>query len=104
MFSQKPRPAKRNVRTPHAGRIVIADDSELYRERLKMVIQALPGLEVLGSVGDGCQALEMWPDKSPNSPSWTSNWRPQRPQSLALIREYHPATRVIIIADDDRMT
>ncbi len=39
--------------------IVIADDSEAYREMLKMVIEACPGLQVLGAVGNGCQALEM---------------------------------------------
>ena len=39
--------------------IVIADYSELYREMLKMVIEAFPSLFVLGTVGNGCQALEI---------------------------------------------
>jgi DNA-binding NarL/FixJ family response regulator len=46
---------------PVAGpriRILIADTSELYREMLKMVVEARPWLEVMGTVSDGCQAVE----------------------------------------------
>ncbi len=67
-----------------------------------MVIEALPGLEVLGSVGDGCQALEMVAEQKPQLALLDLQLRGLNGlQSLALIREYHPATRVIIIADDD---
>lgn len=82
--------------------IVIADDSELYREMLKMVIEAFPGLEVVGAVGDGCQVLEIVSARQPQLVLVDL----QLPglnglQSLALIREYHPATRVIIITSED---
>jgi DNA-binding NarL/FixJ family response regulator len=82
--------------------IVIADDSEVYREMLKMVIEAFPGLEVLGSVGDGCQALEMVAARRPQLVLLDLQLRGLNGlQSMALIREYHPATRVIIITGDD---
>src|ERR1039458_9569725 len=38
--------------------IVIADYSELYREMLKMVIEAFPSLFVLGTVCNGCRSEE----------------------------------------------
>jgi DNA-binding NarL/FixJ family response regulator len=82
--------------------IVIADYSELYREMLKMVIEAFPSLFVLGTVCNGCQALEMVASRQPQLILLDL----QLPglnglQSMALIREYHPATRVIIITSDD---
>jgi DNA-binding NarL/FixJ family response regulator len=82
--------------------IVIADNSELYREMLKMVIEVFPGLEVLGAVGDGCEVLEIVAARQPQLVLVDL----QLPglnglQSLALIREYHPATRVIIITSED---
>ncbi len=83
-------------------RVVIADGNEVYRELLKMVIEALPRLQVLGTVGTGCHVLEAITAQRPDLVLIDL----QLPglnglQSLALIREYHPATRVIIIADDD---
>jgi len=82
--------------------IVIADDSEVYREMLKMVIEDFPGLEVLGSVGDGCQALQMVAARRPDLVLLDLELRGiSGLQSMALILEYHPATRVIIITGDD---
>jgi len=67
-----------------------------------MVIEALPGLKVLGTVGNGCQALQLMAAREPHLvlldlelPGINGL------QSMALIREYHPATRVIIITGDD---
>jgi DNA-binding NarL/FixJ family response regulator len=82
--------------------IVIADDSELYREMLKMVVEALPGLEVLGTVGNGCQALEVVAAEHPDLVLMGLNLPGINClQSLALLRECHPATCVIIITADD---
>ena len=39
-------------------RIVVADDSSLYRHILKKVINAHPNLEVVAAVGDGQEAVE----------------------------------------------
>lgn len=96
--THRPRPNE----TPPSTRsvsIVIADESELYREMLKMVVEAFPGLEVVGAVGNGCEVLEMVTAQQPQLALVDL----QLPglnglQSMALIREYHPATRVIIIS------
>ena len=82
--------------------IVIADNSELYREMLRMVLETLPGLEVVGGVGDGFELLEIVAARQPQLVLVDL----QLPglnglQSMALIREYHTATRVIIITSDD---
>jgi len=82
--------------------VVIADDSELYREMLKMAIEALPGVEVLDTVGNGCQALNLVGAQHPDLVLLDLHLSGLNGlQSLALIREYHPATRVIIIAAED---
>jgi DNA-binding NarL/FixJ family response regulator len=82
--------------------IVIADSSELYREMLKMVIEVFPSLFVLGAVGNGCQALEMVAARQPQLILLDLQLAGINGlQSMALIREYHPETRVIIITSDD---
>jgi DNA-binding NarL/FixJ family response regulator len=91
--------------TSHSNRrvsIVIADDSELYREMLRMVIEALPGLEVLGLAGNGCEVLEMVAARQPQLVLVDLQLAGINGlQSMALIREHHPATRVIIITSED---
>jgi DNA-binding NarL/FixJ family response regulator len=82
--------------------IVIADDSELYREMLKMVVEACPGLEVLSTVGNGCQTLNVVAAQHPDLVLMDLGLPGLNGlQSLSLLREHHPATRVIIIASDD---
>ena len=40
-------------------KIVLAEDHVLVREGIKKIIEALPGLQVVGEVGDGPQLLEL---------------------------------------------
>lgn len=40
-------------------RLVVADDQDLVRTGLVMILRAQPGLEVVGEAADGIQALEM---------------------------------------------
>lgn len=40
-------------------KIVLAEDHVLVREGIKKIIEALPGLHVVGEVGDGLQLLEL---------------------------------------------
>ena len=40
-------------------RVVLADDQELVRAGLKMILDAQPGIEVVGDVADGASAVEM---------------------------------------------
>jgi sigma-B regulation protein RsbU (phosphoserine phosphatase) len=40
-------------------RLIVVDDEELARERLKFLLQDIPGVEVVGEAGDGNDALEL---------------------------------------------
>lgn len=44
---------------PSPIRIVIADDHPLFREGLRMLLDAEPGFHVIGEAGDGEQAVEL---------------------------------------------
>jgi DNA-binding NarL/FixJ family response regulator len=67
-----------------------------------MAVEALPRLEVLETVGDGCQTLKLVANRHPDlvlldlDLSWINGL-----QSLALIHEYYPRTRVIILAGEE---
>ena len=39
-------------------RVVVADDQEIVRTGLRMILDAQPGIEVVGEAGDGRQAVE----------------------------------------------
>nr|WP_205396298.1 response regulator transcription factor [Streptococcus lutetiensis] len=47
-------------------RVLIADDQELIRESLKIVLSAYPDIEVVGAVGDGTEVLEVLPTAKPD--------------------------------------
>ena len=40
-------------------RVLVADDQELIRTGLRMILDAQPGIEVVGEAGDGRQAVEL---------------------------------------------
>lgn len=82
--------------------IVIADGAEFYREMLKLALEALPSLAVLGVAGDGRQALKLVAAQHPDLVLLGFDLSGINGlQSMALIHEYYPATRVIIIAAED---
>jgi DNA-binding NarL/FixJ family response regulator len=45
--------------TPLTARILLADDHELVRGGLKLVLESAPDLRVVAEAGDGAQALEL---------------------------------------------
>lgn len=47
-------------------RVVIVDDEQLARERLKRLLQEFPGYEVVGEAGDGESALDVIDDEEPD--------------------------------------
>jgi DNA-binding NarL/FixJ family response regulator len=47
-------------------RVAIADDQVLLREMLEAMLTADPGIEVVGSVGDGAQILEVCQGRRPH--------------------------------------
>ena len=50
--------------TPY--RIIIADDHAMMRDGIKTLIQATPGLEVIGEAGDGFELLKVLKKKVPD--------------------------------------
>jgi two-component system, LytTR family, response regulator AlgR len=47
-------------------RVVIVDDEPLARERLRRLLQDLPGYEVVGEAGDGERALDLIDEEEPD--------------------------------------
>lgn len=51
---------------PEVVGILVVDDEPLARERLKLMIENLPGYEYLGEAKDGVDAMEMIKEKQPD--------------------------------------
>ena len=47
-------------------RVVIADDHSVVRQGIRGVVEEINGLDVVGEVGDGVEALAMVIDLSPD--------------------------------------
>jgi len=45
-------------------KIVLAEDHVLVREGIKKIIEAIPGLKVVGEVGDGAELLDLLKDRA----------------------------------------
>ena len=86
-------------------KIVIVDDQTLIREGLVTICERLPDVEVVGTAGDGEQALAAVAALQPDVV--LMDLRMPRMDGLAATRaihERHPGTRVIVLttySDDD---
>ncbi|HWM74508.1 MAG TPA: response regulator transcription factor [Nocardioides sp.] len=47
-------------------RVVLVDDQDLFREGVKVIIDAQPGMSVVGSVGDGIAAVRLVDEVTPD--------------------------------------
>jgi DNA-binding NarL/FixJ family response regulator len=47
-------------------RVVLVDDQDLFREGVKVIVDAQPGMTVVGSAGDGIGAVRLVDDLSPD--------------------------------------
>jgi two-component system, NarL family, nitrate/nitrite response regulator NarL len=47
-------------------KILIADDSSLFRERIKDLLKTLNNIEIIGEASDGVEAIQLIDDKSPD--------------------------------------
>ena len=54
-----PATAKQPVSAGDAIRVMIADDHALFRRGLEMVLQGEPGLDLVGEVSDGAEAVQL---------------------------------------------
>ncbi|HEX5997758.1 MAG TPA: response regulator transcription factor [Jiangellales bacterium] len=46
--------------------VLLVDDQELFREGVKVIIDAQPGMRVVGSAGDGREAVQLVEDLTPD--------------------------------------
>lgn len=85
-------------------KVLIADDQELIRESLKIVLSAYPEIEVVGAVGDGTEVLEQVPKHHPDVVLMDIRM-PKLDGVLCTkqIKETYPDIKVIILTtfDDD---
>lgn len=85
-------------------RVLIADDQELIRESLKIVLSAYPDIEVVGAVSDGTEVLETLPTSKPDVILMDIRM-PKMDGVLCTkaVKEHYPNIKVIILTtfDDD---
>ena len=96
------RPAPWSRKNRKRFRILIAGNDDSFRKSLRLFITQLPQLELIGEAVHGFEALDLVRERQPDlvlldlyMPG-IDGW-----QAAPLIHEFHPATRVIITANDD---
>jgi DNA-binding NarL/FixJ family response regulator len=89
---------------PKLIRILLVDDQRLMREGLRILLDLEPDLEVVGEVGDGRAAVEIFPELLPDVTLMDIRM-PEMDgvEATRRILTHHPGARVIILTtfDDD---
>ena len=90
---------------PSAIRVLVADDQRVVREGLVLLLELLPGIEVVGAASDGEQAVALAAGLRPDAV--LMDLRMPRLDGVAAtrrLRERDPAIRVIALTtyDDER--
>lgn len=80
-------------------RIVLADDHEIVRSGLKMLIESTPDMKVVGEAADGEQAYELVAREKPDILLMDISMPPGQSGLVACgrITQDHPNTRIIVI-------
>ncbi|CAM5537885.1 DNA-binding response regulator [Streptomyces spiroverticillatus] len=88
-----------------AVRVLVVDDQAMVREGIVLLLGLLPGIEVVGSAGDGEEAVELVAVHAPDVVLMDLRMpRCDGVEATRRIREGHPATQVVVLttyADDD---
>jgi DNA-binding NarL/FixJ family response regulator len=89
------------------ARVVVADDQTVVREGIVMLLGLLPGVEVVGSAGDGDEAVKLVAELSPDVVLMDLRMpRCDGVEATRRIRSDHPGTQVVILttyADDESL-
>lgn len=86
-----------------AIRVLLADDQELIRYGLRLVLEAEPDIVVVGEAGDGDEALRAANRLSPDVVLMDVRMPGMGGiEATALITATHPATRVLVLTTYDR--
>lgn len=80
-------------------RIVLADDYEIVRSGLKMLIESAPDMKVVGEAADGEQAYELVAREKPDILLMDISMPPGQSGLVACgrITQDHPNTRIIVV-------
>ncbi|GHE91655.1 DNA-binding response regulator [Streptomyces spiralis] len=89
------------------ARVVVADDQTVVREGIVMLLGLLPGIEVVGSAGDGHEAVELVAELAPDVVLMDLRMpRCDGVEATRRIRSEHPGTQVVVLttyADDESL-
>lgn len=79
-------------------RVILADDHVLLRQGLKRILESLPGLRVVGEVGDGLELLKLVNVQEADMVILDISMPNLRGiEAAAEIRKAHPGTKILIL-------
>ncbi|MEV8315729.1 response regulator transcription factor [Streptomyces sp. NPDC059900] len=89
------------------ARVIVVDDQTVVREGIVMLLGLLPGIEVVGSGGDGEEAVRLVAELSPDVVLMDLRMpRVDGAEATRRIRAEYPGTQVVVLttfADDDSL-
>jgi NarL family two-component system response regulator LiaR len=83
-------------------RLLICDDQEVVREGLRAILGNVPGIEVVGVVGNGAEAVEAVPEMSPDVVLMDLNMPIKNGvQATRELAVSHPEVKVLVLTTYD---